>query len=178
MKLPKGIAMKHCHFMLALLLLASFEATAAASAGDNEAIMAVLHQYIAYEESGNMIEQGKLMTDDRSMVYVGGRLTGDNRKLMQEQQAEEDQHAKAFPGVHYRIEIKDVRIQTYNADAALVTLDWYPTRVVPPALSAETVKKLEAAKSPLIVALMLIKQQDAWKIAFSTFVPREKPKGT
>ncbi len=78
------------------------------------------------------------------MVYVGGRLTGDNRKLMQEQQQEEDQHKKEFPGVHYEIAIKDVQVQLYNGDSALVTCDWYPTRVVPASLPPEAVKTARA----------------------------------
>jgi hypothetical protein len=145
-----------------------------AAAGDKEDVMAVIGRYIQYEESGDMVAQGSLMTDDRSMVYVGGRLTGDNRKVMQEQQAYEDEHEKKFPGVHYKVEIKDVHMQFYNGDAALVTMDWFPTRVVPASLPAEKAKALEPAKTPLIVALMLVKQAGAWKIAFSTFVPREK----
>ena len=56
-----------------------------------------------------MIAQGGLMTDDRSMVYVGGRITGDNRKSMREQQDYEDAHKKKFPGVHYEVEIKNAR---------------------------------------------------------------------
>ncbi len=146
-----------------------------AHAGDREDVMAVIDRYIATEESGDMMGQGKLMTDDRSMVYVGGRLTGDNNKVMQEQQEYEDKHAKEFPGVHYEVEIKDVRLQLYNGNTAVVTLEWFPTRVVPASLPAEKVKALEPAKTPLIVATVLVKQAGAWKIAFSSFVPREKP---
>ena len=161
----------------ALLSILAIGLTAGlAHAGDREDVMAVIDRYIATEESGNMIEQGKLMTDDRSMVYVGGRLTGDNRKVMQEQQDYEDKHAKEFPGVHYEVEIKDVQLQFYNGDTAVATFDWFPTRVVPASLPAEKVKALESAKEPLIVATVLVKQAGAWKIAFSTFVPREKPK--
>lgn len=156
--------------------LAILGATALAHAGDKEDVQAVVDKYIQFEESGDMISQGKLMTDDRSMVYVGGRLTGDNRKVMKEQQQEEDQHAKKFPGVHYKIKIKNVVTQLYNGDSALVILDWYPTRDVPASLSPEKVKELEPSKTPLIVALMLVKQAGAWKISFSTFVPPQEPK--
>lgn len=160
-----------------LVTFAALCSSGAAWAGDKEDVMAVIHKYIQYEEQGDMIAQGKLMTNDRSMVYVGGRLTGDNRKLMQEQQDEETQHKKEFPGVHYKVEIKDLQMQLYNGDSALVICDWYPTRVVPAALPPETVKKLGPAKTPLIVALMLVKQQGDWKIASSTFVAKEKPTG-
>ena len=146
-----------------------------ARAGDREDVMAVIEKYCQYEESGDMIAQGGLMTDDRSMVYVGGRVTGNNHQAMQEQQDYEDAHKKKFPGVHYEIEIKNEVVQLYNGDAALVTLEWYPTRVVPASLPPEKVKALEPAKTPLIVALLLVKQGTAWKIASSTFVPRDKP---
>jgi len=157
------------------VMLAAVCLNGVAFAGDREDVMAVIGKYIQYEEAGDMISQGKLMTNDRSMLYVGGRLTGDNRKLMQEQQQGEDQHKKDFPGVHYKVTIKDVQMQLYNGDSALVIVDWYPTRVVPASLPPETVKKLEPAKTPLIVGLMLVKQQGVWKIASSTFVAKEKP---
>lgn len=159
---------------IGLLALLSIGAAGLARAGDREDIMAVIGKYIEHEESGNMLAQGDLMTDDRSMVYVGGRLTGDNRKLMREQQDDQDKSAAQFPGVRYEVEIRDVRLQTYNGDSALATMEWFPTRVVPPSLPAETAAKLGPAKTPLIVAVMLVKQAGAWKIAFTTFVPREK----
>jgi hypothetical protein len=155
-------------------MLAASCLSGVACAGDKEDVMAVIDKYIQYEESGDMISQGKLMTNDRSMVYVGGRLTGHNRKLMEEQQQDEDQHKKEFPGVHYKVAIKDLQMQLYNGDSALVIVDWYPTRVVPASLPPETVKKLGPAKTPLIVGLMLVKQQGACKIASSTFVAKEK----
>ena len=157
------------------LMLAAFGLSGIACAGDREDVMAVIQKYIQYEEAGDMIAQGGIMTNDRSMVYVGGRLTGDNRKLMQEQQQEEDAHQKKFPGVRYEVEIKDVQMQIYNHDSALATMEWIPTRVVPAALPPETVKQLGPAKTPLIVALMLVKEAGAWKIASSTFVARDKP---
>lgn len=163
---------------LALATVLALGASGLAAAGDREDVLKVLDQYIQHEQTGNMIAQGKLMTDDRAMVYVGGRLTGDNRKVMQEQQQDEDKHAKEFPGVHYKITTKDVRVQTWNGTTALATMDWYPTRVVPASLPAEKVKALEPAKTPMIVALVFVKQQGVWKIAFSTFVPREEPKGS
>ncbi len=159
---------------VAIVAFGMLGAAMLARAGDREDVMAVIDKYVETEEAGRMIEQGRLMTDDRSMVYVGGRLTGDNRKSMREQQQSEDEHQKRFPGVHYSIEIKDVRMQLYNGDTALVTMDWYPTRVVPASLPPARAKELEPAKTPLIVALLLVKQAGEWKIAFSTFVPREE----
>ena len=159
---------------LLLAALAITAATGLARAGDREDVLAVIEKYSQYEEAGDMIAQGGLMTDDRSMVYVGGRITGDNHKSMREQQDYEDAHKKKFPGVHYEVELKNTVVQLYNGDAALATFDWYPTRVVPASLPPEKVKELEPAKTPLIVALLLVKQAGAWKIAFSTFVPREK----
>lgn len=160
---------------LAPVLLGALGSVNVAQAGDHEDVMAVIDRYVEFEESGNMLAQGDLMTDDRAMVYVGGRLTGDNRKVMREQQDYQDKFATEFPGVHYQIEIKDMRLQTWGGATALATFDWYPTRVVPATLPAAQAAKLEPAKTPLIVAMVLVKQAGAWKIAFTTFVPQQEP---
>ncbi len=151
--------------------LASF--TAAIHAGTEEDVAAVIDAYRLHEESGDMIAQGRLMTDDRAMLYVGGLLTGDNRSLMQEQQKAQDEFESRFPGVRYRIEIRDLKIQHWNDATALATGYWFPTRIVPASLPAETAGQLGPAKTPLIVALVLVKQEEGWKIAFTSFVPPE-----
>lgn len=79
-------------------------------AGAEEDIAAVIDAYRIHEESGDMIAQGRLMTDDRAMMYVGGLLTGDNRQLMREQQQAQGEFQARFPGVRYRIEIRDLKI--------------------------------------------------------------------
>ncbi len=155
--------------LCALLFLAGTNLT---HAGDREEVLAVIDQYMEYEQAGHMLAQGGLMTDHRAMVYAGGRLTGETGKLMQEQQEEQDKFAAEFPGVRYKIELRDVRLEIWNGDSALVTFDSFPTRIVPPSLPAEKVAKLGPAKTPLIVAAMLVKQAGTWKIALTTFVPR------
>jgi hypothetical protein len=155
----------------AVLLLAG---TSLAHAGDREDILSVLDEYIAHGESADFIAQGELMTDDRAMMYVGGRLNGDNRKVMREQQDYQDRFAAEFPGVRYDIEIRDLEWQTYNGDSAILTFDWFPTRVVPPSLPAEKAAKLGPTKTPMIVAAVFVKQAGAWKIAFTAFVPRDE----
>jgi len=107
-------------------------------------------------------------------VYPGGRAGGDNRKGMEQQQADQDKFAAEFPGVHHEFELRGVQVQVWNSDSALVTFDSLPTRIVPPSLPAEKAAKLGPAKIPLIVAVMLVKQQGAWKIAHTTFVPLGK----
>jgi hypothetical protein len=151
--------------------LASF--AAAIHAGTVEDVAAVIEAYRKYEESGDMIAQGRLMTDDRAMMYVGGLLTGDNRRLMQEQQKSQDEFEARFPGVRYQIEIRDLKIQIWNDATALATAYWHPTRVIPTSLPAESARQLGPAKTPLIVAQVLVKQEDGWKIAFTSFVPPE-----
>jgi ketosteroid isomerase-like protein len=146
---------------------------AAAHAGTEEDVAAVIDAYRTYEESGDMIAQARLMTDDRAMMFVGGLLTGDNRKLMQEQQRDQDEFQARFPGVTYRIEIRDLQIRQLSDAAALATGYWYPTRVVPASLPAEAVRQLGPAKTPSIVAHVLVKQADGWKIAFTAFVPEK-----
>ena len=147
--------------------------TPAIHAGSQEDVAAVIDAYRRYEEAGDMVAQGRLMTDDRAMMYVGGLLTGDNRGRMQEQQKAQDEFQAAFPGVSYRIEIRDLKIQLWNDATALATAHWYPTRIVPASLPAETARQLGPAKTPLIVAQVLVKQADGWKIAFTSFVPPE-----
>ena len=61
----------------------------------------------------------------------------------------------------------------WNDATALATARWYPTRIVPASLPAETARQLGPAKTPLIVAQVLVKQEDGWKIAFTSFVPPE-----
>lgn len=145
-----------------------------AHAGDREDVLARITEYMAYEQSGDLVAQGELMLDERSMVYPGGRMHGNNREGMRRQQADQDAFAAKFPGVHYTFELRNVDVQVWNADSALVTFDSVPTRIVPASLPKEDVAKLGQPKIPLIVAAMLVKQQGAWKIAHTTFVPRDK----
>lgn len=160
--------------LVGLCTLALVSGADFAVAGDREDVLACIEQYIEHEESGDLLAQGALMTDDRTMVYPGGRLAGDNRRGMQEQQAEQDEFAAEFPGVRYEIELRDVSVRTWNGDSALVTFDSLPTRIVPPSLTPDKVARLGAPKIPLIVAAMLVKQDGVWKIVHTTFVPREK----
>jgi len=145
-----------------------------AQAGDREDVLARISEYMEYEQRGDLIAQGRLMLDERSMVYPGGRAHGNNREGMLRQQAEQDAFAVAFPGVRYAFELHDVDAQVWNGDSALVTFDSVPTRIVPASLPPEAVAKLGAPKIPLIVAVMLVKQEGVWKIAHTTFVPRDK----
>ncbi|MBD9480162.1 hypothetical protein [Pseudoxanthomonas sp. PXM02] len=143
-------------------------------AGDREDVLARINEYMAHEQSGDLIAQGRLMLDERSMVYPGGRMHGNNREGMQRQQADQDAFAAAFPGVRYEFELRDIDTQVWNGDSALVTFDSVPTRIVPASLPPEAVAKLGPPKIPLIVAAMLVKQEGVWKIAHTTFVPRDK----
>ncbi len=160
--------------LIGVCALVLFFGTGWAYAGDREDVLATIDQYMAYEKSGNLIAQGELMLDERTMVYPGGRAGGDNRKGMAQQQADQDKFAAEFPGVRYEFELRDVQVQVWNADSAMVTFDSLPTRIVPPSLPAEKTAKLGLPKIPLIVAAMLVKQQGVWKIAHTTFVPLNK----
>jgi hypothetical protein len=160
--------------LLGLYALVLFSGTGLAYAGDREDVLTSIDRYMEYEKSGSLIAQGELMLDERTMVYPGGRAGGDNRKGMKQQQAEQDEFTAEFPGVRYEFELRDVQVQVWNADSALVTFDSLPTRIVPPSLPPEKSSKLASPKVPLIVAVMLVKQQGAWKIAHTTFVPLSK----
>lgn len=160
--------------LVRLYVLALFFGTGLAHAGDREDVLACIDQYMAHEQSGNMIAQGELMLDERTIVYAGGRARGDNHKGMKQQQADHDKFTAEFPGVRHEFELRDVQVQIWNADSAMVTFESIPTRVVPPSLPAEKVAKLGSPKFPLIVAAMLVKQQGSWKIAHTTFVPLNK----
>jgi hypothetical protein len=155
----------------ALVLLS---ASGSAYAGDREDILASINQYMTYETSGNLVAQGELMVDERSIVYPGGRVQGNNRKGMEQQQADQDKFTTEFPGVHHEFKLRDVQVQIWNADSAMVTFDSLPTRIVPPSLPPEKVAKLGSPKITLIVAVMLVKQLGAWKISHTTFVPLSK----
>ena len=144
----------------------------AAHAGDHDDVLASIARYMEYEKSGDMIAQGGLMLNERSIVYPGGRVHGDNRREMERQQAEQDQFAAEFRGVHYEFELRDLEVQIWNADSALVTFESFPTRIVPASLPPDRVARLGPPKVPLIVAMLLVKQQGEWKIAHTTFVPR------
>ena len=157
---------------LVLLALGLASATGHVHAGDHEDVVAVIDQYMAHEQSGDLIAQGKLMVDGRTMVYPGGRAIGENDKGMQRQQEELDRFAEEFPDVRYEYEVRDVHVQMWNGDSAMVIFDSVPTRIVPPSLTPAKVAKLGQAKVPLIVAAMLVKQQSAWKIVHTTFVPK------
>lgn len=159
---------------LGLSALVLLSAGGTAYAGDREDILSSIDRYMEYEKSGNLIAQGELMLDERSMVYPGGRAGGDNRKGMAQQQADQDAFAAEFPGVRYEFELRDVQVRVWNADSALVTFDSLPTRIVPPSLPPEKTEKLGSPKIPLIVAVMLVKQKGTWKIAHTTFVPLSK----
>ncbi len=159
---------------LAMTLLApavASQANASTEAADREAILAVVNAYFQHEGQGDMLAQADLMTDDRSMLYVGGRLTGPNRPRMVESHAAERRRAQEFPGVGYTFELRDIAVQAYNGDSALVMLETAPTRVIPRDLPPQKLAMLGASKKPYLVALMLVKQAGAWKIAFTGFVP-------
>ena len=162
------------HMKAFLCVLGLFSGAGSAHAGDREDVLAAIAQYMEYEKSGNLIAQGELMLDERSIVYPGGRIQGDNRKGMQQQQADQDKFAAEFPGVHHEYELRDVQVKIWNADSAMVTFDSLPTRIVPQSLPSGKVAKLGSPKVPLIVAVMLVKQQGAWKISHTTFVPLSK----
>jgi hypothetical protein len=93
---------------------------------------------------------------------------------MEQQQADQDKFTAEFPGVRHEFESRDVQVRIWNADSAMVTFDSLPTRIVPPSLPPEKVAKLGSPKIPLIVAVMLVKQQGTWKISHTTFVPLGK----
>lgn len=145
----------------------------AAGAGDREDVLDCIHRYMGHEKNGNLLAQGELMLEERSMVYPGGRARGGNRNAMARQQAEQDAFATEFPGVRHEFELRDVEVQVWNGDSALVTFDSLPTRIVPASLPPEKAARLGPPKIPLIVAIMLVKRQGAWKIAHTTFVPRD-----
>lgn len=159
---------------LGLYALVLLSASGSAYAGDREDILASINQYMAYETSGNLVAQGELMVDERSIVYPGGRVQGNNRKGMEQQQADQDKFTAEFPGVRHEFELRDVQVRIWNADSAMAMFDSLPTRIVPPSLSPEKVAKLGSPKIPLIVAVMLVKQQGTWKISHTTFVPLSK----
>jgi len=156
-----------CIHALAFIVLAWSNA---GLADDRQDIERIVDEYRRYEESGDMIAQGQLMTDDRVMMYVGGLFKGDNRELMRDQQASMDEFRERFPGVRYDMEIRNLEIRSWGS-AALVTFESLPKRIVPDSLPAERLKELGAAKTPLLVAHVLVKQDGAWKIAFTSFVP-------
>lgn len=160
--------------ILGLCVFVLFSGAGSAHAGDREDVRVVIDQYMAYEQSGNLAASGELMLEERSMVYPGGRTLGNNRQGLAQQQAAQDAFTAEFPGVRYEFELRNVEVQVWNADSALATFDTLPTRIVPPSLPPEKIAQLGTPKIPLIVAAMLVKQQGAWKIAHTTFVPRDK----
>lgn len=165
---------KHKLTLVALLAVANLGFTTLAQAGDKEDIAAVIEKYRVLEEKADFIAQGDLMTNDRVMMYPGGRQSGDNRKGMREQQDFIDKYHVEFPGVGYEVDIRNMEIRSWG-DSAMVTLEWYPTRVVPKSLPPEKVAKLGPAKTPVLAAVMLVKLQGVWKIVFTGFMPLKKP---
>jgi len=159
---------------LAAALLAPAAASLASpsiGADDGEAILAVVNAYFRHEGKGDMLAQADLMTDDRSMLFVGGRRTGANRPRMADSHAAEQRFAQEFPGVGYTFELRDLALQSYNGDCAMVLLQTAPTRVIPAGMAADKVARLGPGKKPYLVALMLVKRAGVWKIAFTGFVP-------
>lgn len=138
-------------------------------AGDKEDVEAFIKRYSQLEDARDMTTQSQMMTADRTWIGVGGRRT-DNAAWMDVQQTRMDHAGKAFPGVEFRREVRNLHVRLMGS-VAVASYHWYNNRIIPGDLPAEKVKQLGSPPKPITVTQVLTKEDNTWKIAHTHISP-------
>ena len=133
---------------------------------DLAAINTLIDDYSQTEDDGTLLEQAKLMSDDR--VWIGnngaGRIT--NQSLnMNMQQTQVDAVFKSISGIKWFTDARDRLIKFYgDGNVAVASFYWYRTFVLPPNTSFENRDIMSKQPDPVAISLVLEKKEGDWKI--------------
>ena len=133
---------------------------------DLAAINTLIDDYSQTEDDGTLLEQAKLMSDDR--VWIGnngaGRIT--NQSLnMNMQQTQVDVLFKSISGIKWFTDARDRLIKFYgDGNVAVASFYWYRTFVLPPNTSFENRDIMSKQPDPIAMSLVLEKKEGNWKI--------------
>ena len=121
---------------------------------DLAAINTLIDDYSQTEDDGKLLEQAKLMSDDR--VWIGnngaGRIT--NQSLnMNMQQTQVDAVFKSISGIKWFTDARDRLIIFYgDGNVAVASFYWYRTFVLPPNTSFENRDIMSKQPDPVVIS--------------------------
>ena len=133
---------------------------------DMDAINKLIDEYSKTEDNGKLLEQAKLMSDDR--VWIGddglGRMT--NQSLnMSMQQSQLDAMLKTINGIKWFTDARDRLIKFYgDGKVAVASFYWYRSFVLPPNTNSEKRNIMNKQPDPIVISLVLEKRKGNWKI--------------
>lgn len=159
-------------FIVVMLLCVTITGTVhGQNDADTKAINDLIDKYAAFEDTGDMISQAKLMAADR--VWIGavvGRRT--NQKMnMDIQQADFDEARKWAPGVKWFTDARDRLIKFYgDGSVAVASFYWYQNYVLPADMPQEKADQFGPLR-PAAITLVLEKKSGNWKIVHTHTSP-------
>ena len=133
---------------------------------DLAAINILIDNYSKTEDDGTLLEQAKLMSDDR--VWIGnngaGRITNQSFN-MNMQQTQVDALFKTISGIKWFTDARDRLIKFYgDGNVAVASFYWYRTFVLPPNTSSEKRNIMKKQPDPVAISLVIEKREGNWKI--------------
>jgi hypothetical protein len=149
-----------------LLLIVILFTVSSGQKPDIDAINKIIDNYSKTEDDGKLLEQAKLMSDDR--VWIGlnglGRMT--NQSLnMNMQQFQSDAFQKSINGIKWFSDARDRLIKFYgDGKVAVASFYWYRSFVLPPNTNSETRNIMNTQPDPMVVSMVLEKRKGNWKI--------------
>lgn len=151
----------HCLSLMLCLLLPA--AAFAQSPQDVEAIHALLREYRATQDAGDLSGQARLMTPDRVWISDRGQRRTDNVENMRVQQAEAEVQKQEVPGLRRFTMDRDVIIR-FHGGGSVAVVSFYRTAVIvfPPGTPQELRERSGSYNET--GTLVLEKGNDGWKI--------------
>ena len=156
-------------FAWTIAIIAALGASVSIAQAQSDAekkLEALVMEYTRLEDAMDMMEQSKLIVDDRTWHGVGGRRTN-NPLWMKVQQENWDAFKVAFPNVKFHTEVRDLHIRLIGDNAAVTSFTWFANRIVPGDLPIEKVEQLGRNPVPTVISLVWENRPDGWKIVSS-----------
>ena len=158
-------------WILLVLMSSAIAVGAEQSRSDiNREIESLVMEYTKLEDAMDMESQSRLIAEDRIWHGPAGRRT-DNSLWMKVQQERFDNLKKAFPGLKFYREVRDLHIRVIGANVAVASFTWFANRIMPRDLPPEKAATLGPNPVPLIVSLVWEKRGDSWKIVNTHISP-------
>lgn len=149
-----------------LLLYVIFFSVSFASDTELDAINKLIDNYARTEDSGRLIDQAKMMSEDR--IWIGangaGRIT-DQAYNMNMQQSQADAMLNTFKGIEWFTDTRDRLIKIFgDGQFAVASFYWYRTFILPSSLDAKKRNMMQKQPDPAAITLVLEKRSGSWKI--------------